>query len=134
MRGSGSRQGGSVARVLAVDDDHVIRGLLEINLQLEGHDVVTAVDGRDALDQVAADPPDLILLDLMMPNVNGWEVLQRLKTDDTTRAIPIVVLSARAMEADIRRGYDLGVDVYVTKPFDPIELMDVVRRLLEDGR
>ncbi len=123
-----------MARVLAVDDDHVIRGLLEINLQLEGHDVVTAVDGRDALDQVAADPPDLILLDLMMPNVNGWEVLQRLKTDDTTRAIPIVVLSARAMEADIRRGYDLGVDVYVTKPFDPIELMDVVRRLLEDGR
>jgi CheY-like chemotaxis protein len=122
-----------VARVLAVEDDHVIRDLLEINLQLEGHEVATAVDGGDALDQVAAHAPDLILLDVMMPAVTGWEVLQRLKTEEATRAIPIVVLSARAMEADIRRGTDLGADSYVTKPFDPIQLMELVRRLLENG-
>jgi CheY-like chemotaxis protein len=121
-----------VARVMAVDDDHVIRGLLEVNLEMEGHEVMSAVDGQDALDQVATTPPDLILLDVMMPNVNGWQVAEALKGDVTTRHIPIVLLSARAMEADIRKGTDLGVDSYVTKPFDPIDLMDLVARLLAE--
>jgi len=121
-----------VARVMVVDDDHVIRGLLEVNLEMEGHDVVTAVDGRDALDQVSATAPDLLLLDVMMPNVNGWQVAEALKTDPATRHIPIVFLSARAMEADVRKGTELGVDAYVTKPFDPIDLMDLVRRLLAE--
>jgi CheY-like chemotaxis protein len=117
---------------MAVDDDHVIRGLLEVNLEMEGHDVVTAVDGQDALDKVAADPPDLILLDVMMPNVNGWQVAEALKGDEATRHIPIVFLSARAMEADVRKGTDLGVESYVTKPFDPIDLMELVARLLAE--
>lgn len=120
-----------MARVMAVDDDPVIRGLLEVNLEMEGHVVVTAVDGRDALDKVHADPPDLILLDVMMPNVNGWQVAEALKADASTRDIPVVFLSARAMEADIRKGTELGVQSYVTKPFDPIDLMDLVNRLLE---
>lgn len=115
---------------MAVDDDHVIRGLLEVNLEMEGHDVVTAVDGRDALDKVRLDPPDLIILDVMMPNVNGWQVAEELKRDEATRHIPIIFLSARAMEADIRKGTSLGVESYITKPFDPIELMDLVNRLL----
>ena len=124
-----------MARVMAVDDDHVIRGLLEVNLEMEGHDVVTAVDGQDALDKVRAQQPDLILLDVMMPNVNGWQVAEALKSDPTTRSIPIVFLSARAMEADVRKGTDLGVQAYVTKPFDPIDLMELVNRLLvEHGR
>ncbi len=118
--------------MLAVDDDHVIRGLLEVNLEMEGHEVVTAVDGRDALNKVAADPPDLIILDVMMPNVNGWQVAERLKSDAATRNIPIIFLSARAMEADVRKGNDIGVESYVTKPFDPIDLMELVRRLLEE--
>ena len=121
-----------MARVMVVDDDHVIRGLLEVNLEMEGHDVVTAVDGRDALDQVSATAPDLLLLDVMMPNVNGWQVAEALKTDPATRHIPIVFLSARAMEADVRKGTELGVDAYVTKPFDPIDLMDLVGRLLAE--
>ena len=121
-----------MARVLAVDDDHVIRGLLEVNLEMEGHEVVTAVDGRDALNKVAANPPDLIILDVMMPNVNGWQVAERLKSDAVTRNIPIIFLSARAMEADVRKGNDIGVESYVTKPFDPIDLMELVRRLLEE--
>jgi CheY-like chemotaxis protein len=117
---------------MAVDDDHVIRGLLEVNLEMEGHEVVTAVDGQDALDKVRENPPDLILLDVMMPNVNGWQVAEVLKADDATRKIPIVFLSARAMEADVRKGTDLGVESYVTKPFDPIDLMDLVARLLDE--
>jgi CheY-like chemotaxis protein len=120
-----------VARVMAVDDDPVIRGLLEVNLEMEGHDVVTAVDGQDALDKARADPPDLILLDVMMPNVNGWQAAQALKNDPATRGIPVILLSARAMEADRRKGEEIGVEEYVTKPFDPIELMDLVNRLLQ---
>ncbi len=119
-----------MACVMAVDDDHVIRGLLEVNLEMEGHDVVTAVDGQEALDKVREAKPDLILLDVMMPNVNGWQVVEALKADEATRDIPIVFLSARAMEADVRKGTDLGVDSYVTKPFDPIDLMELVNRLL----
>ena len=121
-----------MALVLAVDDDHVIRGLLQVNLEMEGYDVMAAVDGRDALDKVAQRRPDLILLDVMMPHVSGWEVAERLKGDDATRDIPIVFLSARAMEADIRKGIELGVDRYVTKPFDPIDLMDLVSALLAE--
>ena len=121
-----------MARVMAVDDDHVIRGLLEVNLEMEGHEVITAVDGRDALDKVRISHPDLILLDVMMPNVNGWQVAEALKGDPDTMHIPIVFLSARAMEADVRKGTDLGVEAYVTKPFDPIDLMDLVNRLLAE--
>lgn len=121
-----------MARVMAVDDDHVIRGLLEVNLEMEGHDVVTAVDGRDALDKVAADPPELILLDVMMPDVNGWEVAEAIKGDPATSHIPIILLSARAMQSDVTKGLDLGVERYVTKPFDPIDLMAVVAQLLEE--
>ena len=120
----------AVATVLAVDDDHVIRGLLQVNLEMEGYDVMTAVDGQDALVKVGERRPDLILLDVMMPRVSGWQVVERLKAEASTSDIPVVFLSARAMEADIRKGLELGVDRYVTKPFDPIDLMDLVGELL----
>jgi CheY-like chemotaxis protein len=118
-----------VARVLVVDDDQVIRGLLEVNLEMEGHEVVTAADGQEALDRVAESPPDLVLLDVMMPRVNGWLVAERLKGADDTCHIPIIFLSARAMEVDVRKGAQLGVERYVTKPFDPIDLMELVAEL-----
>lgn len=121
-----------MARVMAVDDDHVIRGLLEVNLEMEGHEVVTAVDGQDALVKARTVRPDLILLDVMMPDVNGWQVAEQLKDDPDTRHIPIVFLSARAMEADVRKGTVLGAHAYVTKPFDPIDLMELVNRLLSE--
>lgn len=121
-----------MARVMACDDDHVIRGLLEVNLEMEGYDVVTACDGQDALDKVRDNPPDLILLDVMMPNLNGWQVAEALQTDDATRHIPIVFLSARAMESDVQRGTGLGAASYVTKPFDPIDLMELVAQLLAE--
>jgi len=122
-----------VGRVLVVEDDHVIRELLVVNLKMEGHDAVTAVDGSEALRAVADRAPDVVLLDMMLPGVDGWEVAARLKGDEATRSIPIIALSARAMQADIERGMELGVDRYVTKPFDPIELMHLVGTLLPGG-
>lgn len=119
-----------MARVLVVEDDHVIRELLVVNLKMEGHEAVTAVDGSEALRAVADRVPDVVLLDMMLPGVDGWEVAARLKGDEVTRSIPIIALSARAMQADIERGMELGVDHYVTKPFDPIELMHLVGTLL----
>lgn len=121
-----------MARVMACDDDHVIRGLLEVNLEMEGYDVVTACDGQDALDKVREHAPDLILLDVMMPNLNGWQVAEALQADEATRHIPIIFLSARAMEADVEKGTSLGAVSYVTKPFDPIDLMDLVAQHLRD--
>lgn len=121
-----------MARVLACDDDHVIRGLLEVNLEMEGYDVVTASDGQDALNKVRETSPDLILLDVMMPILNGWQVAEALQADEATSHIPIVFLSARAMEADVQKGTSLGAASYVTKPFDPIDLMELVASLLAE--
>ncbi len=123
------------SRILIADDNQPNVELLEAFLAEIDADIEIAVDGRDTLDKVASFSPDLILLDVMMPNVNGWQVAEALKADEATRDIPIVFLSARAMEADVRHGTDLGVESYVTKPFDPIDLMELVGRLLaERGR
>jgi CheY-like chemotaxis protein len=117
--------------VLVVDDDDVIRQLITVNLELEGFDVVTAVDGQDALDKVKSARPQVVTLDVMMPRVDGWEAAARLRQDPDTSHIKVVLLSARAQEADIQRGEKIGVDAYLTKPFDPDELIDIVRRLFE---
>ena len=117
-------------RVLVVDDDDVIRQLITVNLELEGFDVVTAVDGQDALDKVKGARVQVITLDVMMPRLDGWETAARLRDDPDTSHIKVVLLSARAQEADIQRGEKIGVDAYLTKPFDPDELIDTVRRLM----
>src|SRR3954453_11621799 len=117
-------------RVLVVDDDDVIRQLITVNLELEGFEVVTAVDGQDALDKVKEARPQVVTLDVMMPRVDGWEAAARLRADPETADIKVILLSARAQEADLQRGERIGVDAYLTKPFDPDELIDVVRRLV----
>ncbi|CAN5880659.1 N/A [soil metagenome] len=109
----------------------MIRELLVVNLKMEGHEAITAADGTAALSAVDEHAPDVVLLDMMLPGIDGWDVAARLKGDDATRQIPVVALSARAMQADIERGMRLGVDHYVTKPFDPIELMQLVNSLLD---
>jgi CheY-like chemotaxis protein len=119
----------SLGRVLVVDDDDVIRQLITVNLELEGFEVATAVDGQDCLDKVKDVAPDVITLDIMMPRLDGWEAASRLRADPATADIKVVLLSARAQEADLERGSRIGVDAYLTKPFDPDELIDVVRRL-----
>ena len=112
-----------------VDDDDVIRQLITVNLELEGFEVATAVDGQDCLDRVKDVRPDVITLDIMMPRLDGWEAASRLRADPATAGIKVVLLSARAQEADLERGNRIGVDAYLTKPFDPDELIEVVRRL-----
>jgi len=116
--------------VLVVDDDDVIRQLITVNLELEGFDVITAVDGQDALEKVKEARPQVITLDVMMPRIDGWEAAARLRADPDTAGIKLILLSARAQEADLQRGERIGVDAYLTKPFDPDELIDVVRRLI----
>ena len=119
----------NLGRVLVVDDDDVIRQLISVNLELEGFEVSTAVDGQDCLEKVKDVRPDVVTLDIMMPRLDGWEAASRLRADPDTADIKVVLLSARAQEADLERGSRIGVDAYLTKPFDPDELIDIVRRL-----
>ena len=118
-----------LGRVLVVDDDEIIRQLITVNLELEGFEVTTATDGQDCLDKVKSIDPAVITLDIMMPRLDGWEAASRLRADPDTAGIKVVLLSARAQEADLQRGDRIGVDAYLTKPFDPDELIATVRRL-----
>ena len=120
---------GNLGRVLVVDDDDVIRQLITVNLELEGFEVTPAFDGQDCLNKVKQVKPAVITLDIMMPRLDGWEAASRLRADPETAGIKVVLLSARAQEADLQRGTRIGVDAYLTKPFDPDELIDTVRRL-----
>src|SRR6266704_953300 len=118
------------ARILVVDDDRVIQQLLKVNLELEGYAVEVAEDGVEALAQFDLFHPNLVLLDIMMPKMDGWEVCRRLKAGVDSCHVPIVLLSARAQEADVQRGMELGVAAYVTKPFAPISLLDLIADIL----
>ncbi|MGI5118725.1 response regulator transcription factor [Marinactinospora thermotolerans] len=123
----------TLGRVLVVDDDEVIRQLITVNLQLEGFEVHGASDGQDCLERVEEVEPDVVTLDVMMPRLDGWETAQRLRDAERTRHVKVVLITARAQEADLRRGHEIGVDAYLTKPFDPAELIDVVRDLAGVG-
>jgi DNA-binding response OmpR family regulator len=118
------------ARILVVDDDRVIQQLLKVNLELEGYEVEIASDGEEALASFGVFQPHLVLLDIMMPKLDGWEVSRQLKDKPGGLAVPVVLLSARAQDTDVKRGSELGVAAYVTKPFDPIQLLDLVADLL----
>ncbi|HEX6754589.1 MAG TPA: response regulator [Mycobacteriales bacterium] len=116
-------------RVLVVDDEAVIRQLIVINLELEGFEVHQAVDGLDAIGTAREVDPDVVTLDVMMPGLDGWATAQRLRSDPATSRARIVLISARTRPADVERGQDSGADAYVTKPFDPDEVVRAVRRL-----
>jgi DNA-binding response OmpR family regulator len=120
-----------VVRVLAVDDDPIILRLLQLNLELEGFEVLTAGDGIAGLEVIRRERPEVVLLDVMMPNLDGFQVCRSVRADDdpTVASTPIVILSARAQEADVEAGMAAGADAYVTKPFDPLELVGLVDRL-----
>jgi len=117
-------------RILIVDDDPVILRLLQINFRLEGYEVDSASRGDEALRRAGEAVPDVVVLDIMMPGVDGFDVLRQLKEDPASRDVPVILLSARAQDEDRRRGYALGVEEYVTKPFDPAHLVEIVRRVL----
>ncbi|HEY7400506.1 MAG TPA: response regulator [Actinomycetota bacterium] len=119
--------------VLLVDDDPVIMRLLEVNFGLEGFRVRTATNGEDALERAAEERPDAVVLDVMMPGIDGWEVCVRMREQPGLADVPVVLLSARGEDDDRSRDYALGHVEYVTKPFDPAELIAVVRRHLAAG-
>jgi DNA-binding response OmpR family regulator len=120
-----------VRRVLVVDDDEMIRRLITVNLELEGFEVSEAVDGQDCLDVVQRVDPHVVVLDVAMPRLDGLVTTARLRADPSTSGMKIVMVSARAQQADVRRGMEVGVDVYITKPFDPDVLIRTVRDLAE---
>ena len=117
-------------KVLAVDDERHIVRLIQVNLERAGYQVSTAFDGAEALKKVESDKPDLIVLDVMMPKMDGFEVLKRLQANPESREIPIVMLTAKAQDADVFRGWASGVSAYLTKPFNPLELITFVKRIL----
>jgi DNA-binding response OmpR family regulator len=117
--------------VLLVEDDPVILHLLEVNFDLEGFGVLLARDGAEGIALARSDKPDLIISDIMMPNVSGLELVRELKADPATASIPIILLSAKAQSADLKAGLDAGADDYVTKPFEPLDLVDRVNGLLQ---
>jgi CheY-like chemotaxis protein len=127
---SGGRPGESAPLVLLVDDERSIRTICRVNLEGDGLAVNEAEDGSEALEEVKRERPSLVLLDVMMPGVDGWKVAEELAADDGTREIPVVFLSARAAREDRLRAQELGAVGYVVKPFDPLELAGVVRDVL----
>ncbi|HSK35188.1 MAG TPA: response regulator [Actinomycetota bacterium] len=113
--------------VLIADDDHDIVRFVALNLRLEGFEVVVANDGQDALDKALDVRPSLILLDTMMPRMDGYEVCSRLRDERPGAQIPVIMLTAKSMEADRSMAYTAGADDWVTKPFDPADLVSKVK-------
>jgi CheY-like chemotaxis protein len=118
--------------ILVVDDSDTIRSLIVLNLELDGFTVVEAHDGQECLDVVKKVAPDLITLDVAMPRLDGFGTVEALRADRETQHIPIVMVSARAQGSDLARGQELGVDAYLTKPFEPERLVETVRRLVAE--
>src|SRR6476620_6102479 len=130
-RGIRERMGATATRVLVIDDEAPIRLLCRVNLEAEGMDVLEAADGPSGLDEARREPPDVVLLDVMMPGLDGWRVAEQLLEDERTNEIPIIFLTARAEFRDRARGLDIGGVDYVTKPFNPLELAPRVQSLLD---
>jgi DNA-binding response OmpR family regulator len=120
-----------MTRVLVIDDEAPIRLLCRVNLEAEGMEVLEASDGPTGLEKARNDEPDVILLDVMMPGLDGWQVAEELLDSEVTSSIPIVFLTARAEVRDRARGLDLGGIDYVTKPFNPVELAPLVLDLID---
>jgi DNA-binding response OmpR family regulator len=121
------------SRILIVDDEPSIVISLEYLMRREGFEVSVAADGEAALAAVAAQPPDLVVLDVMMPKVNGFEVCRRLRAEPAWRGVRILMLTAKGRESELQKGLSLGADAYVTKPFSTRDLVAEVRRLLAAG-
>ena len=119
-----------MARVLVIDDEAPIRLLCRVNLEAAKIEVSEAEDGKSGLEEARAERPDLILLDVMMPGMDGWQVFEQLLQDESTAKIPIVFLTARAELRDQARGLELGGIDYVTKPFNPLHLAPLIEDLL----
>ena len=117
-------------RILVVDDEVYIVHILDFSLGMEGYEVVTALDGEQALEKVAQQKPDLIVLDIMMPKLDGYETCKALKSREETRDIPVILLSAKGRNVDQKTGFEVGADDYITKPFSPRKLVERINAIL----
>jgi len=118
-------------KILVVDDEQHIVRLVEVNLVRAGYEVVKAYDGVEALEVVDREKPDMVVLDVMMPRMDGFETLKQLQANPRTQSIPVIMLTAKAQDADIFKGWSSGVSSYLTKPFNPRELLTFVQRIFQ---
>ena len=123
-------QSGAMTKILLVEDNDMNRDMLSRHLNRQGYDVIIAVDGNEALEMVSSAQPDLILMDLSLPELDGWEATRRLKVDNTTKDIPIIALTAHALKADRKGAFEAGCDDYDVKPIDFTRLLEKIERLL----
>ncbi len=119
-------------KVLVCDDERHIVRLIQVNLERQGYEVVTAFDGKEGLEKIRAEKPNLVVLDVMMPYMDGFEVLKTLRKEPETENLPVIMLTAKAQDKDVFEGYHYGADMYLTKPFNPMELVTFVKRI-SDG-
>ena len=124
----------SKGRILVVDDEIYIVHILDFSLGMEGYEVITALDGEQALEKLKTEKPDLIVLDIMMPKLDGYEVCKAIKSSPETRHIPVILLSAKGRNVDQKLGFDVGADDYITKPTDLDELLARIRVVLRRSR
>ncbi|MCG2796300.1 MAG: response regulator [Actinomycetia bacterium] len=121
----------SSRKILVVDDDPTMVKLVNVNLKLNNYSVVEATSGEQALKVLAVEPLDLVVLDIMMPGVDGWEVLKRIRGSPETEEMPVILVTAKTQDSDVIRGWELGADEYVIKPFNPLLLVEVIRMVLD---
>jgi DNA-binding response OmpR family regulator len=116
--------------ILVADDEEDLRELVSYRLSRSGYEVVEAVDGQEALELATERTPDLMVLDVMMPRLDGYELTRRVREEDSLRSVPVILLTARSQETDVSRGFEVGADDYLKKPFNPDELVARVRAVL----
>jgi len=117
-------------KILVVDDEIYIVHILDFSLGMEGYEVLTALDGEQAIEKARSEHPDLIVLDIMMPKLDGYETCKILKAGDDTKSIPVILLSAKGRNVDQKIGFEVGADDYITKPFSPRKLVERINALL----
>ena len=117
-------------KILVVDDEIYIVHILDFSLGMEGYEVITALDGEQAIEKAHAEKPDLIVLDIMMPKLDGYETCKALKGNSETRDIPVILLSAKGRNVDQKIGFEVGADDYITKPFSPRKLVERINAIL----
>jgi len=116
--------------ILSIDDDELVLKLLDVNFRQRGFNVVEFLGGEGAFDKAKEVQPSVIILDIMMPLVDGWEVLEKLKEDDATKDIPVIILTVKSSQDDVTRAMDMGADRYMTKPFNPSDLVSLVKEIM----
>ena len=120
-------------KILVCDDERHIVRLIQVNLEKQGYQVVTAFDGKEGLEKIKSEKPNLVVLDVMMPYMDGFEVLKNLRREPSTEHLPVIMLTAKAQDKDVFEGYSYGADMYLTKPFNPMELVSFVKRITENS-